>query len=337
MALAAVRDIDGDGLSDLLVGAPRRAFLVQGMEAGGLDGLGGAYLFSGGTGALLRTFTMDVADESLVHGPWYGRRVAGAGDVDGDGAEDMAIASSGEAVVDLDGRADFHHPGVRKPFAIPWKMSDPLAAVKRDLSETATVGFVSIFNGKTGALIRQLVGERPGDGFGCALASLGDLDGDGRAELAVGAYAAEGGGRVGIFDGASGLRTHTLQGQQPACEFGYSLSNVGDLDQDGRADLAVGDPCAGRGVNRVGEVAILSGRDFSRIATLCEGHLDLNISDFGFAIAPLDLPGGQKGSLVVGAVNGGLAGMVFTYSGDGKEFKRRLHLAWDGLYGRPRK
>ena len=333
VSLAAVRDIDGDGAMDLLVGAPGRDTQAQG-GASASDGCGGAYLFSGKSGALLRTLGEPVEKDQLKT-RWFGRRVACAGDVDGDGVDDLAIASGDRVRLDLEGSEWRRMPG-GKPPAPPDNLGAVLLARASGPSRGPDAGQVFLFSGKTGELIRHLSGERPGDGFGCALVSLGDLDGDGCAELAVGACAADGGGALYAFDGASGRKLHVARGERPACEFGYSLANVGDWNVDGCADLAVGDPCADRGGNRIGEVAILSGRDFSRLTTLNEGGPDLNVSDYGFAITPLGTSTGEPTSLVVGALNGGWYGMVFAYAGDGSPPRRRLHLDLGGLYGRLR-
>ncbi len=332
-SLARIRDIDGDHVDDLLVGAPRSPARSEGAELIG-ERSGAAYLFSGKTAKLLRSFTVDVLAKP-PRGFWFGCRVADAGDVDGDGVDDLAIASCGEALFDLDGRDRWNRPSERKTRGIPYNLAAELAPVDRDLSHAPELGRVSIFSGKTGALIRQLVGERAGDGFGCSIASLGDVNGDGRADLAVGAYSAECGGAVYTFDGASGNHIAFVHGVDPSCEFGYTVVDIGDQNGDGIDDLAVADPCVERGMNRSGEVAVLSGRDLSRLWTLNEGDLDLNVSDFGFAIAPIESRRGKSSSFAVGALNDGIYGMVFTYAPDCREHK--LHLVYDGLYGDPRK
>jgi hypothetical protein len=336
VSLAALHDLDGDGASELLIGAPRKARTSNGVELGDVAG-GGAYLFSGRSGALLRTFGVDVSAEAPQRGIWYGRRVADAGDVDGDGFDDLAIASCGEAAIDLDGRAAWNDLSRSKPFGTPSDVGDALVAADRDLS-FKEVGRVALFSGKTGAEIRRLVGDVAGDGFGFSLASLGDLDGDGRAELAVGAFRAPDHGAVYVFDGASGKRSKTLHGTALGFEFGWAVANVGDQNDDGVADFAVGDPRvydATREVaeNRVGEVVVFSGRDFTRIAVLAEGHPDLNVTDFGFSIGSLPAVPPKRSALVIGALNGGwCCGMVFTYRVGPDREHRELHLDSDGVY-----
>ena len=94
------------------------------------------------------------------------------------------------------------------------------------------------------------------DNFGWSVANIGDLDGDGVVDLAVGAYRDENSERsegalyilfmnqngsvesnVKISDGLGGFNPDGLDGSD---FFGYSVGNMGDLDGDGVQDLAVG-------------------------------------------------------------------------------------------------
>lgn len=331
LSLAAVRDVDGDGMRDLLVGAPRRT-TVAWIEGSPEAERGGAYLFSGCSGALLRSFGVrDSLDESS-RGWWFGRRVAAAGDVDGDGVEDLAVASCGEVLLDLGGRGR----GSERRLGIPSDVFQALPWLGPELTRPPEGGRVSIFSGRTGACIRQLVGEREGDGFGSALAAVGDLDGDGCGELAVGAFQSRDSGVVRLFDGASG-RLLAEQGSASSCEFAYTLASVGDLDGDGQDDLAVGDPCLDGGPNRIGEVVFLSSCGLKRLGSLREGGPDLNVSDFGMAIAAVEPSTTGSRALAVGALNVGWYGMAFAYSLQQGTLTRTIHLDLDGLYGRPHK
>jgi hypothetical protein len=86
-ALSGVPDADGDGRGDLLVGA-------RGEEVG--EGLGRAYLFSGATGALLRTFESPNPSPSPYPNLTFGFSVSGVTDTDGDGKGDALVGSPGE-------------------------------------------------------------------------------------------------------------------------------------------------------------------------------------------------------------------------------------------------
>lgn len=125
-------------------------------------------------------------------------------------------------------------------------------------------------------------------GFGAAAAGLGDLDGDGKGEFAVSAPGSadtpEVAGRVFIYSGATGQLLRTLQ--DGSAEFGVSLANIGDIDDDGRPDLLVGSPLHGG----TGAAYIFSGADGSILRTFTGPSAG---AEFGRVVA---LVGGQDES-----------------------------------------
>ncbi|MCK6445571.1 MAG: integrin alpha [Planctomycetes bacterium] len=342
LSLAAVEDLDGDGARELVVGSPLRPPRA-GTDTTD-DALGGAYVFSARTGALLRTFATGV--EGVELGRWFGGVVASAGDVDGDGMDDIAIATSGELRLDLEGRRwSPRYADSTLRLELPQPLRATQSAVERELAGPSRAGRVSIFSGRTGTLIRQLTdegSEGAPSGFGCALAALDDIDGDRRPELAVGADRAIGGGAVFVFSSATSRRLATLTGGPLANAFGWSLANVGDQDDDGIADLAIGDPArVDRSLdvweNRIGMVTLVSGRDFSALGALAEGHPDLNVTEFGFSIAALPVAPPRRSRIVVGALNSGLYGMAFTYGWAPGHEPGELRIELDGTLARASK
>ncbi len=190
---AALGDLDGDGAAELIVGAPSNA--VPGRT-------GRVRVHSGRSGALLREHVGGAADDG------FGISVAGLGDLDGDGMADYAIGA--------------------------WQ-SD---------ASGADAGSVSVHSGASGVRIRLLHGLAADDRFGICVRGLGDADGDGIDDLAVGAHGHDAGGAnagaVFVFAGSDGALRRTFLGLQPDDQFGFALAGAGDLDGDGRADLVVG-------------------------------------------------------------------------------------------------
>jgi hypothetical protein len=256
-AVATVGDVDGDGIDDWLVGAPQ----------GGRDAkdAGGAYLFSGRDGSLLRQIGGDE--------PGFGVCVAGVGDWDGDGAADYAIGvppelrnrtAIGEVRVYSGKNGALLHrfagdrAGVWFGAAIA-DVGDVDGDGCHDLAVAGNYGDapgqVCIYSGRSGARLHAWVDDDPANGFGERVFGAGDVDGDGCADVAV---AAPGVGRVCLFSGKDGhlLRTVVGEGQD---RFGQSLAGGIDLDGDGVPDLLVG---AGRGgKSHSGCIALVAGRD----------------------------------------------------------------------------
>jgi hypothetical protein len=188
-----------DGLGEVLVGAPR--------WSGAATQAGRAYLFSSRLGRVLWTVEGDLASIQLGHA------VALGGDLDGDGVTDAVIAAP------HDGPGRVHVLDART--GAPRWSGEPLAGAatgdgfglalavgpdatgdgRPDLAIGApgydsTRGRVYLVSGADGAIARTWDGERRGDQFGSAVALGPDVDGDGRAELVVGASS---------FDGPGGL------------------------------------------------------------------------------------------------------------------------------------
>ena len=151
-AVASAGDVNGDGLGDLIVGAPY--FDVPGADEQPVLDVGRAYLVLGpATGVMAPVATFD----GLAEGDELGTSVAGLGDLDGDGFDDFAIG------------APKHDAGGQDAGAV-YVMFGPVGGD----STLADAAFV-------------LTGSSAFDFAGQAVASAGDVDGDGELDLLVGA------------------------------------------------------------------------------------------------------------------------------------------------------
>ena len=306
-SVAALGDLDGDGVGDLAVGASRD-------DDGGGEARGAVWILFLNTDGTVKshqkisdtqggfTGTLDDAD-------FFGYSVAALGDFDGDGVGDLAAG----AWQDDDGGTD---------GGAVWMLflnTDGTVKSHQKISDTE--------GGFTGELDDS-------DHFGSSVASLGDLDGDGVADLAVGATHDDDGGfsRGAVWvlflnpDGtvkshqkisdAEGGFAGTLDDSD---WFGVSVACVADLDGDGVADLAVGANLDDDGGNSRGAVWILflnsdgtvkSHQKISDTQGGFTGTLD-NTDFFGGAVAALgDFDGDGVGDLAVGATHDDDGGMA---------------------------
>jgi len=134
------------------------------------------------------------------------------------------------ADLDGDGLGDFV---VSAPFASPGGL--------------AGAGSAFVYSGATGSLLYTFHGEGAGDGFGSSLANIGDADGDGFDDIALGAPFADfngllDNGAVYVYSGASGLLLNRFEGQFDDGQLGRSVSWFGDANGDGLQDLLTAEP-----------------------------------------------------------------------------------------------
>lgn len=139
---------------------------------------------------------------------------------------------------------------------------DVLATDWADAAKGPTTGRAYVWSGASGARIHVLTGEAAGDGFGIGVADAGDLDGDGRTELVIGAWqhagAAPAGGKVYLFraDG-SAWRSYTAKVMGET--FGFDATGLGDVDGDGVGDLLLTSAWAPTNGPRAGRVFVIAG------------------------------------------------------------------------------
>jgi len=320
-------DVDADGHADLAVGAA------------GAGGTGAAYVYSGKTGELLHTFKGENNADN------FGRRVAGAGDLNEDGHDDIIVGAP-----NADGVAD-------------------------------DVGKAFVFSGADGALLEMLEGERPGDAFGSCVdgysdeksklliigapsagegqrgatyvykystrrtrplftiesqpgdtslgrmfvSAVGDVNADGVVDVyasdwASNANGVQGSGRIYVHSGTDGERLLELSGKQAGEGFGIGTSEAGDVNGDGHDDLLVGAWQNADAAASGGKCTLFSGKDGSVLRTYtCATAGDT----FGFDTTSLgDLDGDDVPDFLVTAaysyIKGAQSGRVFVIAGPGR-------------------
>jgi hypothetical protein len=211
ISLAAL-DANGDGMTDLAVGAPGYAGTTG-------YGTGTVRVYSGTDGSLLSVSTG-------VPGSQFGGALSNAGDQNGDGAEDLYVGAS---------------------------------------TVSSNRGAVYVLSGANGTVLRTIASDIGFSSFATALATIGDIDGDGLADVAVGAYGfrstAGPVGRVTTYRSSDGLAGAQIFGGGTVMRLGYTLAPATDANGDGIADLMVGSFSGGGAY-------VVSGADLSTIKNL---------------------------------------------------------------------
>ena len=260
-------DVNKDLHADVVVGAPQS-------DAAGEDA-GRIYVFSGRDGSLLLSLTGERP------GDRFGSAVAGY--YDGVnmllivGAPNAGSNNGGRVYVyrDLSGLPAFTIEADETGAALGGMFVSTVGDVDgdgvpdvyaSDWSNNAlgrSTGRVYVHSGADGRLLYTFTGEAAGDGFGIGTADAGDVDGDGHADLVIGAWrhsgAAAAGGRVYLYSGRDGSLLSTYTGKVPGETFGFDATGVGDIDGDGVIDFLLTSAWSSVNGPRSGRMYILSG------------------------------------------------------------------------------
>jgi hypothetical protein len=267
-ALASAGDVNGDGYADAIVGAHG--------WSNGESGEGKALLYLGSPSGLSTTASWSA--EGGVAGAGYGRVVASAGDVNGDGYDEVLVGAPflDHELTD-EGRADLYLGSPSGLAATPaWTVEGNQASAmfgwslgtagdtNRDGFADVIVGAPGTTNGETreGRALLYLgsaAGLTPSpawsaesnqsDAFlGRGVATAGDVNGDGHADAIVGAdgfgNGQAGEGRawlyLGVASGLAILPVWSAESDQAGAHFGTTVSTAGDVNGDGFADVIVG-------------------------------------------------------------------------------------------------
>ena len=260
-SVSSAGDVDGDGLDDLIIGAPFN-------DDGGEDN-GKVYLFLGSSLASNYTIDISQADYAFIgesQSDYPGNSLSSAGDVDGDGLEDIIIA----AYKNNDGGLD-----AGKTYLI----------LGASLGSNPTIDLAQADY--------EFIGENQGDYSGSSVSNAGDIDGDGLSDLLIGASGAnandDGGVRAGktyLILGASLGSSSTIDlsqadyifiGESGSDSLGHSVSNAGDIDGDGLDDILIGAPHNDEGGGDAGQTYLFLGSSLGP-----NGGLYLSQADYVF-------------------------------------------------------
>jgi len=198
-AVAGVGDVNADGFADFAVG-------VSYDDAPLVD-----------TGSVYVYFGPDGVNHYAIHGTQatarLGSAVAGAGDVDGDGLDDIIVG---------------------QPLYEP-------------LFGPAGVGAIRVYRGYDGFELFSREGDTAGEMLGLSVSAAGDIDGDGYGDVIAGAPFFDApfygnAGRIWIFNGPNGSLHQVTGPGTTGARYGTAVLGVGDRDGDGKGDLVISAP-----------------------------------------------------------------------------------------------
>jgi FG-GAP repeat len=335
-------DVNGDGFDDVIVGAPLDD--PDGSAASGPVDQGGgppppkgsARVYSGIDGTLLYTF---IGDD---FGDQFGFSVSHAGDVNGDGFDDLIVGakdddnngtSSGSARVfsGVDGSTLYTFNGTNGLDYFGFSVSgagdangdgfdDLIVGAYGGGINGTNSGSATLFSGADGSVLFSASGDGPNDFFGIRVRGTGDVNGDGFDDCVVGAPNDDNNGldsgSVRVLSGFDGSALYSFDGDSPQDRFGNAVSGAGDVNNDGFADFIVGADGDDDNGPQSGSARVFSGFDGS---VLLSFFGDISNALFGSPVSGAgDVNGDGFDDLVVGTVlsAGSMSvGSALVYSG----------------------
>ncbi len=275
-SVSSAGDVNGDGYSDVIIGAP-------GYDDGANSAEGRVFVYYG-SAAGLPAAPGNTPDDANQAGAQFGTSVSSAGDVNGDGYSDVIIGAPGydDGVNNEEGRVYIYHGSAAGLSATPNNTPDDANQVNAQ--------------------------------FGCAVAGAGDVNGDGYSDIIIGAERYTEGannseGRIWVYHGSvSGIAASPAavrhDANQNGAWYGNSVASAGDVNGDGYSDVIVGSERFGNEFDEEGRIFVYHGSASGISASPNSIRDDSNQFNarFGWSVASAgDVNGDGYSDVIVGA------------------------------------
>ena len=296
ISIANIGDLNNDGVSDIAVGT--NSYFISISDIGTIH-----IMLMNSDGTVSDTIEINgtaTNGPDLSNTDFFGISIANIGDLNNDGVSDIAVG----AVNDDAGGTN------RGTIHIMFMNSNGTVSDTIEINDTTANG-PDLSNA---------------DGFGSSIANIGDLNNDGVSDIAVGAYLDDGNGTIAANFGAIHIMLMNSDGSvsdtieingnttngpvlSNSANFGISITNIGDLNNDGVSDIAVGTDVEYSGGSDRGTIHIMlmnsdgSVYDTIEINNTTTNGPDLSNSDnFGISITNIgDLNNDGVSDIAVGA------------------------------------
>ena len=328
LSVASAGDVNGDGYSDIIIGAP----LFSNLYSYG----GRAYIYFGGINV---NTIPDVILSGNASNLYFGASVSSAGDVNGDGFSDVIVGATG--FNNLGGVVMVYYGGSAMNNAADLTITgdneyDQFGISLANAGDVNNDGYSDIiigangFNSSTGRASIclgaanmdptpdvLLNGPSIVSNFGCSVAGAGDLNNDGFADVVVGASTHNGyTGSSYVFFGGTVMNNNsdiTFNGQNANDNFGSSVASAGDINGDSYSDIIIG----ATGYNNSTGIVYLymggSNMDNTSDVTL---NGENTFDYFGNSVSAAgDINGDGFSDIMVGSPNNSSKGKVYIYFG----------------------
>ncbi|MBL7732135.1 MAG: FG-GAP repeat protein [Chitinophagaceae bacterium] len=336
-SVASAGDVNGDGLSDVIVGA-------RGFDDGANTDEGNCFIYHG-SAAGLSAEPFEIENNGLQYQSYYGISLSSAGDINGDGYSDILIGaysytddftdeglvfvkygSSSGFIQGVESLSEANQGFAYFGFSVAAAgdvnadgYADVIAGAFQYDNESTNEGAAFLYYGSPAGIktippaILEPANQQDAN-FGLSVASAGDVNGDGYSDVIIGAPNYNGSntdeGRVYIYHGsATGISSSPAisfsDAGQGAAGFGYSVASAGDVNGDGFSDVIIGASGFDDGANtNEGRVFIHHG-SVTGINAVAAGVLDdANQADaaFGYSVASAgDVNGDGYSDVIIGA------------------------------------